>query len=171
VAYDKSFLQRVYRLSLPASTAQLQALQNERNLSSHPFYFNNPNALFSAAGITQGSPPTAHPALHPNTPFYCGQHCLRRYTVYYSSRGSTDWVAFVVEAKRWGLMSDVREGVPRGVYMGIVCFKVRVGGAWVLGNQMFSGKQQHLLRMFISPCRQGQRCFLSRCAWTVTLSS
>jgi hypothetical protein len=121
--YDKMLLQRVYRLSLPASTAQLQLLQAEPHLLSHPFYYNNPNALFSAAGVAPGSPPSAHPALYRSTPFYCGQHCLRRYVVYYSSRGPGDYSAFAVEAKRWDLMSDIREGTPRGAYLGIVCFK------------------------------------------------
>jgi hypothetical protein len=122
--YDPVFLTQVYRLSLPATTAQLMFLQQDRNLVSNPLYFRNPNALYSTAGLQEGADTTAHPALHPNTPLYCGQHCLRRYTVTYSVDGTHQ--GFLVEATRWGLMTDIREGTPRGAYLGIVCFKAEL---------------------------------------------
>jgi hypothetical protein len=121
--YDPVYLTQVYRLSVPATTAQLMALQQDRNLAANPLYFTNPNALLSEADAQKETGPASHPALHPNTPMYCGRHCLRRYTVQYAFNGTYE--GFVAEATRWRLMPDIREGTPRGAYLGIVCFKAQ----------------------------------------------
>jgi hypothetical protein len=121
--YDKLFIDHIYNIATQISTEQLNTLLWSKSITDEYYYKINRNAWLPADLENQGH---RHPALFPNTPFYCGYYCLRRYTVIYKKSTSDDWDGFVEEAKNWKIMTDIRAGQARTAYLGVVCFKAPI---------------------------------------------
>ena len=116
--YDITFDTQVYKHSTRVTSDQLRTLLALKDLAEAPAYRDNAN-LFE-------SDDAYNAALNPASTHYCGPQCIRRYVMLYNRRGEHGYDEFVPLAQQWGLMDDIRAGVARTSYHGVVCFKAEL---------------------------------------------
>jgi hypothetical protein len=124
--YDPLFMIRVFeRSSLFESSSELfdflhqPVLPNDsrwaRNLNL--FSPKNPNVLLKMDDVDFKIPSRVN---------YCGPSCRRRFRVEYAVESDDPHRNLRPLLEQWGLMDDIRGGVPRTGYMGVIDTKVKV---------------------------------------------
>jgi alpha-1,3-mannosyl-glycoprotein beta-1,2-N-acetylglucosaminyltransferase len=157
--YDRVFLDQVYRYSTIIDALQLLTLLNSPDPHTSKLFVDSPNAIVPD-DLKKPLKLELHPALYPNTAYYCGEYCLRRFTVIYKKTGVQGWDDFVKLAKEFKLMEDIRAGQARTAYLGIVCFKlpiknpkdmVFISGKGAAETYTLNGRPESVVQVCIAP--------------------